>query len=406
MTETQPATSIRLTRRARGIQPSATLAVDARAKALAAAGKDVVNFGVGEPDFPTPPAATQAALEAIRDGFTKYTPAAGIGALRQAVADKLLRDNGLEYTPEEIVVSAGAKQSLYNAFQVLCEEGDEVLIPSPYWVTYPEQVRLCGGVPVFVETDERAGYRLDAAALEAKVTPRTRLLVLNSPSNPTGAVYPRETLEAVAEFVLRHDLWLISDEVYEKLVYHGARHVSPASLSPELKGRTVVVNGVSKAYAMTGWRIGFAAAPLPVAGAMADLQGHVTSNPNSIAQKAALGALRGDAGAAAAMVAEFERRRDYMVGRLKAMPAFRTPEPEGAFYVFPTLGDIVGREVGGRLIRDGGDLALALLESAGVAVVPGAAFGRPDAVRFSYATSMDNIVKGLDRVERALAAAR
>jgi len=406
LTETQPATSIRLTRRARGIQPSATLAVDARAKALAAAGKDVVNFGVGEPDFPTPPAATQAALEAIRDGFTKYTPAAGIGALRQAVADKLLRDNGLEYTPEEIVVSAGAKQSLYNAFQVLCEEGDEVLIPSPYWVTYPEQVRLCGGVPVFVETDERAGYRLDAAALEAKVTPRTRLLVLNSPSNPTGAVYPRETLEAVAEFVLRHDLWLISDEVYEKLVYHGARHVSPASLSPELKGRTVVVNGVSKAYAMTGWRIGFAAAPLPVAGAMADLQGHVTSNPNSIAQKAALGALRGDAGAAAAMVAEFERRRDYMVGRLKAMPAFRTPEPEGAFYVFPTLGDIVGREVGGRLIRDGGDLALALLESAGVAVVPGAAFGRPDAVRFSYATSMDNIVKGLDRVERALAAAR
>ncbi len=391
-----------LTKRARGIEPSATLVVDARAKALAAEGKDVVSFGVGEPDFPTPPAATAAALDAIREGFTKYTPAAGIPALRQAVCDKLRRDNGLEYKPEQIVVSAGAKQSLFNAFQVLCEVGDEVLIPSPYWVTYPEQVRLSGGVPVFVETDEKHGYQLDLDALEAKVTPRTRILCLNSPCNPTGAVYPRKAMEAVADFVLRHNLYLISDEIYEKLVYHGAVHVSPASLSPEVKRRTVVINGASKAYAMTGWRIGFAAAEGPVAKAMADLQGHVTSNPNSIAQKAALGALRGDEEAVAKMVKEFEARRDYMVRRLGAMPGLRTPEPEGAFYVFPTLGDVVGREVGGKVIRDGGDLAMALLESAGVAVVPGAAFGRPDAVRFSYATSMERITTGLDRVEEAL----
>lgn len=417
---------IRLTRRALGIEPSATLAVDARAKALAAEGKDVVNFGVGEPDFPTPPAATEAALAAIREGFTKYTPAAGIPALRQAVSDKLRRDNGLDYTPEQIVVSTGAKQSLYNAFQVLCEAGDEVLIPSPYWVTYPEQVRLAGGVPVFIETREEAGYRLETDALEAKLTPRTRLLVVNSPCNPTGAVLSRREVEAVAEFVLRHDLYLISDEVYEKLVYHGASHTSPAAVSPEIKRRTVVVNGASKAYAMTGWRIGYAAAEPPVAEAMAALQGHVTSNPTSVAQKAALGALRGDAEAVRRMVTEFEARRDYMVRRLEAMPGLRVPEPEGAFYVFPSLGGLAGKTLGpgaggGRsgsgpaaarkpagdtIIRDGGDLAMALLEQAGVAVVPGAAFGKADAVRFSYATSIANIEKGLDRVEEVLRRAR
>lgn len=393
---------ITLTKRARGVQPSATLAVDARAKALAAEGKDIVNFGVGEPDFPTPPAATAAAIEAIREGFTKYTPAAGIPALKQAIAEKFLQDNGLDYRPEQIVVSNGAKHSLYNAFQVLCEEGDEVLIPSPYWVTYPEQVRVSGGVPVFVETEETQGYRLDVEALEAKVTPRTRILCLNSPCNPTGAVLPPETVKAVAEFVLRHHLYLITDEIYEKLVYHGVRHLSPAAVSPEVKKRSVVINGASKAYAMTGWRIGWAAAEPPIAKAMAELQGHVTSNPNSVAQKAALGALRGDAPAVAGMVKEFERRRDYAVRRLKAMPGLSTPEPEGAFYVFPTIGGLVGHTVGGKVIRDGDDLAMALLESAGVAVVPGAAFGKPDAVRFSYATSMENIVKGLDRVEAAL----
>ncbi len=401
-----PAGTVRLSRRALGLEPSATLAVDARAKALAAEGKDIVNFGVGEPDFPTPPAATAAALTAIQEGFTKYTPAAGIAPLKQAVCEKLLRDNGLEYRPEQIVISTGAKQSLYNAFQVLCEVGDEVLIPSPYWVTYPEQVKLCGGVPVYVETRPERDYHLEVEALEAKVTPRTRLLVLNSPCNPTGAVYTREEVEAVAAFVLRHDLYLISDEVYEKLVYHGAVHTSPAAVSPEVKARTVVVNGASKAYAMTGWRIGFAAAETPVAKAMAELQGHVTSNANSVAQRAALGALRGDEDAVAKMVKEFEARRDYMVRRLKAMPGLRTPEPEGAFYVFPALGDLAGRAVGGKVVRDGGDLAVALLESAGVAVVPGAAFGKPDAVRFSYATSLENIVKGLDRVEEVLRAAK
>lgn len=400
-----PSTAARLTRRALGIEPSATLAVDARAKALAAAGQDIINFGVGEPDFPTPPAATEAALAAIRDGFTRYTPAAGIPALREAIAEKLRRDNGLDYRPDEIVVSVGAKHSLYNAFQVLCEEGDEVLIPAPYWVTYPEQVRLCGGVPVIVPTDAAGGYQLDLEALERSLTPRTRLLVLNSPCNPTGAVYPPETMAAVAEFIVSHNLYLISDEIYEKLVYHGARHVSPAAVSAEAKRRTVVVNGASKAYAMTGWRIGYAAADGPVAQAMAAFQGHVTSNPTSVAQKAALGALRGDEPAVAEMVTEFARRRDYMVERLKAMPGLRVPDPMGAFYVFPTLGAVTGRVVAGKTIGDGSDLALALLEGAGVAVVPGVAFGQPDAFRLSYATSMANIEKGLDRIERALAEA-
>ena len=398
-------TETRLSRRALGIEPSATLAVDARAKALAAEGKDVVNFGVGEPDFQTPPAATEGALTAIREGFTKYTPSAGILPLREAICEKLKRDNGLDYEPGQIVVSTGAKQCLYNAFQVLCEVGDEVLVPAPYWVTYPEQIRLAGGVPVFVETDECRGYRLEVSTLEKKVTQRTRLLILNSPCNPTGAVLSPTEIEAVAEFVVRHDLCLVCDEIYEKLVYHGSTHVSPASVSPEAKRRTVVINGASKAYAMTGWRIGYSASETVVARAMADLQGHVTSNANSVAQKAMLGALRGDAGAVAAMVKEFEARRDYMVARLQAMPGLSVPEPDGAFYVFPSIAGIAGREVAGRLIQDGGDLAMALLEGVGVAVVPGSAFGKADAIRLSYATSMANIVKGLDRVEEALARA-
>jgi len=400
--EIQASEEIRLTRRAHGIQPSATLAVDTRAKALAAQGRDIVNFGVGEPDFPTPPSAVRGAHAAIDEGFTRYTPAAGVVELREAVAEKLHRDNGLDYDPADIVVSTGAKQSLYNALQVLCEEGDEVLVPSPYWVTYPEQVRLAGGVPVPVETDPERGYVLDVADLEAKLSPRTRLLILNSPCNPTGAVYPAEVVEAAAEFVLEHDLYLVSDEIYEKLVYHGAVHTSPAAVSPEVKRRTVVVNGVSKAFAMTGWRIGFAAADPAVAKAMARLQGHVTSGANSVAQKAALAALRGDAEAVTRMVAEFETRRDYMVRRLEAMPGLVVPDPRGAFYVLPSLGELTGREIAGRSIRNGADLAMALLEGSGVAVVPGAAFGRPDAVRLSYAAAMDDIEKGLDRMEKAL----
>lgn len=396
---------VRLSSRARSIRPSATLAVNARAKALAAQGREIINLSVGEPDFPTPEAASAAGIAAVEEGFTKYTPVSGIPALREAVSEKLRRDNGLDYSPEQIVVSTGAKQALYNAFQVLCEPGDEVLIPSPYWVTYPEQVRLSGGVPVFVETDEESGYTLDVGLLAKKVTPRTRLLVLNSPSNPTGAVYPRDVVEAVAELVLEHDLYIISDEIYEKLVYHGAEHTSPASLGPEVKRRTVVINGVSKAYSMTGWRIGYAAAELPVARAMAALQGHVTSNPCSVAQKAALGALRGAAGAVEEMVSEFEARRDYMVARLKEMPGLRTPEPEGAFYVFPSLDGLTGREVAGKKVEDGGDLAMVLLEEAGVAVVPGAAFGKADAVRLSYAASMDLMKKALDRMEKVLRSA-
>jgi aspartate aminotransferase len=393
---------MRLSRRARGISPSPTLAVDARAKELAAKGEQIINFGVGEPDFDTPEHIKAAAAEAMARGMTKYTPVPGTVELRKAICEKLRRENGLEYSPEEVVVSCGAKHSLYNALQVLVEEGDEVIVPAPYWVSYVEQVKLAGGRPVVVETEAANDFKLRPEELFAALSPRTRLLILNTPSNPTGSVYTREELAALAAVAVEAGVWVLSDEVYEKLVYDGNTHVSIAALGAEIKAQTVVVNGVSKAYAMTGWRIGYAAAPAPVARAMADLQSHSTSNPTSIAQAAALAALRGPQEPVAEMIAAFAARRTYILERLAGISGINCRKPAGAFYVFPDVSGYFGRRHGNRTIRNATDLAAFLLDEAKVAVVPGAAFGDDRFIRFSYAASLEKIAAGMDRFAAAL----
>lgn len=391
-----------LSERARGMSPSPTLALDAKVKAEIAGGADIINFGVGEPDFDTPEPIKEAAIRAIRDGFTKYTPTPGIPELRRAIAEKLERDNGLSYAPDEVVVAVGAKHALYNAFQVLLDPGDEVLLPAPYWVSYPEQILLAGGRPAIVETTERTAFKVTPEMLAEHLGPRTRGLLLNSPSNPTGSVYSRQELEAIGEFVLKHDLFLVSDEIYEKLIYDGERHVSPASLSPEIRERTIVVNGVSKAFAMTGWRIGYAAGPRPVIRAMGDLQSQSTSNPTSIAQVAALAALRAGDSVIRPMVEEFDRRRRVMVEGLAAIPGFELSAPKGAFYAFPGVAGLLGGSYGGVRVETGDELAEVLLTRARVAVVPGGGFGSPKNLRFSYSTSLDRIREGLSRIREAV----
>lgn len=391
---------IQVSQRLRSISPSATLAIDAKAKKLKAEGADVLNFVAGEPDFDPPPAVIEAALKAVREPSThKYTPAGGTLSLKKAVAAHLERDFGVRYDPSEIVVSCGAKHSLYNAFLALVNPGDEVLLPSPYWVTYPEQVRLAGGVPVLVECSESEGYRLTARALRAKLTPRTRGLVLNSPSNPTGAVVPRAELEAIGDLVLEKNLWVVSDEIYAKLSYGEVPACFP-SLSPELRERTVLVNGVSKAYAMTGWRIGYAAAPKPLADAMGDFQSHSTSNPSVVAQKAAEAALALPDSEIRPMVETFRRRRDLLVAGLRKIPGTRCPEPQGAFYVFP---NVQGWLAGGR--ENTLKLADFLLERLQVAVTPGSAFGAEGYLRLSYAVSEQVLEEGLRRLREAFGGA-
>lgn len=387
-----------LAQRATNISPSPTLAVDARAKEMRARGVEVLNFSAGEPDFDTPEHIKEAAVAALRAGMTKYTPVDGIPALKRAIIEKLERDNGLHYTPQEIVVSAGAKHSLYNAFQVLCDEGDEVILPAPYWVSYLEQIKLAGAVPRIVMTREENGFKLTPEELEEAVTPRTRVLVLNTPANPTGAVYTAPELAALGEVALRHGLVVISDEIYEKMVYDGTNHVSIASLAPELRASTVVVNGVSKAYSMTGWRIGYAAAPAEIARAMTALQSHATSNPTSIAQAAAVAALTGPQGALEAMVREFDRRRRYMLEALRELPGVRCVPPAGAFYAFPNVKGLLGRTYRGRPIASATDLAQLLLEEVQVAVVPGVAFGNDEYLRLSYATDLERIREGMARL--------
>lgn len=394
--------AMRLTDRALNISPSATLAIDARAKALAAAGEKVVNFGAGEPDFDTPEHIKAAAVEALARGETKYTPAAGTERLRRAVAAKLQRENNLAYSPAQIVISCGAKHSLYNALQVLCQEGDEVILPVPYWVSYAEQIKLAGAVPVPVAA---GGFKLTPGLLSRACSPRTRLIIINSPGNPTGAVYSREELAALAAVIVERNLSAVSDEVYEKMVYDGREHVSLAALGPEIMARTVTVNGVSKAYAMTGWRIGYAAAPPAVARAMADLQSHTTSNPTSIAQAAAVAALEGDQEPVARMVAAFAARRDLMLELVRAVPGLECQTPGGAFYLFVSVSSYFGRTLAGRKITCAADLAVILLEEARVAVVPGEAFGDPGYIRLSYATSTAMIEEGMQRLAALLAAA-
>jgi aspartate aminotransferase len=380
------------------LQPSATIAVDARAKALVAQGVDIVNLTAGEPDFDTMPAARAGGIAAIEQGFTRYTPVPGIAELREAIAKKLKDDNGLEYKAAQVVVSNGAKQSIYNALMVLLDPGDEVVIPTPAWVSYPEMVKLAGGVPVMVDTQPNQ-YRLDAKALAAAITPRTKVIVLNNPSNPTGVVYSDAELRMVAGLAVSNDLYVVSDEIYEKLTY-GAEFISIASLGPEILDRTVTVNGFSKAYAMTGWRMGYAAANPEIAEAMSSFQSQCTSGASSITQKAALAALKGDQAPVEAMRVQFDRRRRYVAGRLEPMPGIHLDGmPEGAFYIFPRVDELYGKQVAGIEINGSVRFAEALLERSRVAVVPGLPFGSDRHIRISYACSLETLTEGMDRFE-------
>jgi len=393
---------MRLSERAKAIKPSPTLAMDAKAKALKAAGKDIVNFGVGEPDFDTPDNIKEAAIKAIRDGFTKYTAVGGIDELKAAIAEKFKKDNNLSYEKDEIIVSCGAKHTLYNIAEALYGPGDEVIIPAPYWVTYPDQVVLNDAVPVIAVTEERDSFKIDPQMLKGKLTGKTKALILNSPSNPTGLAYDRESLEKIAELAVKHDFYIISDEIYEKLTYNGFGHISIASLGNEIKRRTIVVNGLSKSHAMTGWRIGFAAGPKDIIKAMTNIQSQSTSNPTSITQKAAVEALTGPQDFIPKMVSEFDNRRKYMIGRLNRIKGVSCITPVGAFYAFPNVSSCYGKNFNGRPVSSSLDLSSYLLEQAGVALVPGVAFGDDRYIRLSYATSMENIKKGLDRIEDAL----
>ena len=389
---------MRISKRCQAVTGSLTLEIDAKAKEMKAKGLDVVGFGAGEPDFDTPQHIRDAAKDALDRGMTRYTPAAGMLELRKAVCDKLLRDNGLEYQPQQIVVSNGAKHSLFNTFQALLDEGDEVIVPGPYWVSYPELVIMAGGVPVTVQAQEENSFKLTPEQIEAAVTDRTRAIVLNSPNNPNGFVYTRQELQAIGDIAIRHDLTIVSDEIYEFLVYDGAEHVSIASLSPELKERTIVINGMSKAYAMTGWRIGYTASPLHVAKAMTNFQSHSTSNPNSIAQWAALAALSGPDDQLKTMVAEFDRRRKRMVELINGIPGLSCKPPKGAFYVMMNISGLIGKKLHGVPVTGSMSFTELLLENQQVAVVPGVGFGADKYVRLSYATDMKNIEKGLARI--------
>lgn len=392
-----------IAKRAMAIKPSPTLATAAKAKAMKAQGIDVVDFGVGEPDFDTPENVKQAGIKAIQSGFTKYTPAGGTDELKEAVVEKLKKDNGLQYEKSQVLISCGAKHSLYNIAEALFNPGDEVIIPSPYWVSYPDQVLLNDAVPVIVETTEEEGFKLSAKKLEKAVTKKTKALVLNSPSNPTGLAYDKKTLEEIAAIAVRHKIYVISDEIYEKLIYDGFKHFSIASFGREVKDLTIVVNGVSKSHAMTGWRIGYAAGPKDVITAMANIQSQSTSNPASISQKAAVEALRGPQDFTRTMNIEFDKRRKYMVERLNRIKGMSCLMPVGAFYAFPKVSQLYGKSVDGRRIANSSELAAYLLEEAKVALVSGDAFGADAYIRLSYATSLENITKGLDRIEQAVA---
>jgi len=391
-----------LSQKAKQISPSPTLSIDAKAKEMKSEGKDVIGFGAGEPDFDTPLHIKEAAISAINQGFTKYTPASGIPELKEAVCAKLLKENALEYQPQQIVVSNGAKHSLDNVFCALLDPGDEVLIPAPFWVSYPELVKLNDGTPVILETLPEDNYKLRGPQLEKAITPRTKALILNSPSNPTGHLYSKEELEEIASVAVKHNIFIVSDEVYEKLLYDDSQHISIAALGEDIKKLTIVVNGVSKTYAMTGWRIGYTASCLEIAKAMADIQSQNASNPNSIAQKAACAALSGPQDCVEQMRRAFEERRNYMLERIEAMPYLSFIRPQGTFYLFVYIGETFSHRFRGIPVENADRFAQLLLEHYGVAVVPGRGFGAPEYARFSYATSLENIQRGLDRLEAFL----
>lgn len=391
-----------LSKRAQGVKPSSTLAITAKAKELKAQGVDVVGFGAGEPDFDTPENIGKCAIDAIQSGFTKYTPASGTQELKQAVCDKFKRFNHLDYEPDQIVISNGGKHSLTNIFTALINEGDEVIIPAPFWLSYPEIVRLAGGVPVIVAATEEEGYKITPEKLAAACTAKTKAFILNSPSNPTGMVYTREELEALAQVVVERDIYVVADEMYEYLIYGEDEHISIASLGKEIYERTITCSGLSKSYAMTGWRIGYTGASREITGLMSSVQSHQTSNPNSIAQKAAVEALTGPQDTMKKMVEEFGARRDYIYSRVKNFPYVRALKPQGAFYLFVDVEDVLGMSYKGKPVGDTSNLADILLEDYSVAVVPCADFGFPNHIRLSYAISKEQIGKGMDRIESFL----
>lgn len=390
-----------ISKKAQAISSSPTLAIDSKFKAMKANGEDVVGFGAGEPDFDTPQHIKDAAIKAITEGKTKYTPAAGTLDVRKAVAEKFKRENGLDYTPANIVVSNGAKHSLVNAFMAVCDAGDEVIIPAPYWVSYPEMVKIADGVPVIVHTKPENGFKVTADELKAAITDKTKAIVLNSPSNPTGMVYTEDELRAIADLAVEKNLFVISDEIYEHLVYEG-KAVSIASFNEKIKDLTIIINGVSKTYAMTGWRIGFSASNETIAKVMANIQSHATSNPNSIAQIATIAALDGGLECVEEMKKHFVERRNFMVDGINAIDGVSCEKPSGAFYIMMDISKLFGKELCGCKITDADAFATALLEKAKVAVVPGTGFEAPNYVRWSYATSLDNIKEGLSRLNKFL----
>ncbi|MDP9431775.1 MAG: pyridoxal phosphate-dependent aminotransferase [Actinomycetota bacterium] len=394
----------RISARIAGIAESATLAVDARAKAMKAAGRDVIGFGAGEPDFATPKAIVDAAAQACREPKNhRYTPAAGLPELRQAIADKTRRDSGYDVRPQQVLVTNGGKQAVYAAFATLCDPGDEVLLPAPYWTTYPEAIRLAGGVPVEIVADESSGYLVSVEQLEAARTDRTKVLLFCSPSNPTGAVYPPEQVEAIGRWAVGHGIWVVTDEIYEHLVYGDAQATSLPVAVPELADTCVVLNGVAKTYAMTGWRVGWLIGPPDVTAAAANLQSHLTSNVANVSQAAALAAVSGDLSAVHEMREAFDRRRQTMVRMLNEIPGVTCPEPAGAFYCYPSVRALIGSTLNGHTVSSSAQLAEIVLEEAAVALVPGEAFGTPGYFRLSYALGDDDLVEGVTRLQKLLA---
>ena len=391
-----------LSNKAKQINPSITLEITAKAKELKESGVNVVSFGAGEPDFNTPDNIIKAAIIAMEEGKTKYTPTSGILDLRKAICSKLENDNSLLYNPNQIVVSTGAKQSLANAFLAILNKGDEVIIPVPYWVSYPELVKLADGVPVFVNTLKENDYKYTIDDLKQVVTNKTKAILINSPNNPTGSIYSREELLEIAEFAKEYNLIIISDEIYEKLIYDNKEIVSIASLSEDSYNRTIVINGLSKSYAMTGWRIGYSASSVEIAKLMSSIQSHVTSNINSISQYAAIEALTGPQDSIKSMIKEFEKRRNYMIDRINKIEGVSYIKPSGAFYIMVYVGDFYGKNIAGEVINSSLDFSKSILEEEKVAVIPGIAFGLDGYIRLSYATSMDIIKEGLDRLERYL----
>ena len=389
-----------LSKRVSLISSSPTLAITAKAKKMKAEGIDVIGFGAGEPDFDTPEHIKDAAKKALDDGFTKYTPASGMMELKQAICRKLKEDNELDYEPDQILISCGAKHSIFNAILTLCDEGDEVILPSPYWVSYPEMIKVAQAKPVIIKTTQENNFKITPDQLREAISSKTKLFILNSPSNPTGMLYTRDELQRISDILAKAGIYCISDEIYEKIIYDGEEHVSIASLGPKIKQLTILINGVSKSYSMTGWRIGYAAGPRKIIQAMSNLQSHSTSNPTSISQIAAIAALQGPQETVGKMVEEFKKRRDYIVERLNKIPGISCLKPKGAFYVFPNISQILGRSFKGQMINNSISLSQVLLSEAKVAVIPGAAFGADNHLRLSYATSQENIAKGLDRIEK------